>query len=149
MPLIRSRNEYFILLFFSMAMVSRCSCFFRAMTVLGAENQLSDSTYFALMPAHCAECTSSTMTSVALRLAWSLLLPARERPLQRAASHSRFLSSAAERQAVNALNEKLNSICKVKETLIKAFPAPDLRRKAADSTVNPCASAGGAKEILI
>ena len=36
-----------------------------------------------------------------------------------------------------------------KETLIKAFPAPDLRRKAANSIANPCASAGGFKEILI
>ena len=38
---------------------------------------------------------------------------------------------------------------KNRETLIKAFPAPDLRREAANSTVNPCASAGGAMEILI
>ena len=37
----------------------------------------------------------------------------------------------------------------IKETLIKAFPAPDLRRKAAYSLANPCASAGGSKEAMI
>ena len=42
-----------------------------------------------------------------------------------------------------------STIIKIRETLIKAFPAPDLRRKAANSAVNPCASARGAKEILI
>jgi hypothetical protein len=36
-----------------------------------------------------------------------------------------------------------------RETLIKAFPAPDLRREAAHSFANPCASAGGSKEVLI
>ena len=29
-----------------------------------------------------------------------------------------------------------------KETLIKAFPAPDLRRKAANSFANPCTFTG-------
>lgn len=38
---------------------------------------------------------------------------------------------------------------KDRETLIKAFPAPDLRREAAHSFANPCASAGGSKEVLI
>jgi hypothetical protein len=38
---------------------------------------------------------------------------------------------------------------KSRETLIKAFPAPDLRREAAHSFANPCASAGGSKEVLI
>ncbi len=36
-----------------------------------------------------------------------------------------------------------------RETLIKAFPAPDLRCEAAFSFANPCASAGGSKEVLI
>jgi len=36
----------------------------------------------------------------------------------------------------------------VRETLIKAFPAPDLRCEAAISLANPCASAGGSKETL-
>ena len=39
--------------------------------------------------------------------------------------------------------------CIIKETLIKAFPAPDLRREAAHSFANPCASAGGSKEAMI
>jgi hypothetical protein len=37
----------------------------------------------------------------------------------------------------------------IKETLIPAFPAPNLRSEAAFSTANSCASSGGAKEILI
>ena len=37
----------------------------------------------------------------------------------------------------------------IRETLIKEFPAPALRRKAANSTANPCASAGGTEETLI
>ena len=45
----------FCLAFFIMAMVSRCSCFFSSSIVLGAENQLSNRIYFAVMPAHCAE----------------------------------------------------------------------------------------------
>ena len=53
----------------------------------GAENQLSNRTYRAVMPAHLAEWTSSTMTSVALRRACRRLLPARERP-----SHEEFPS---------------------------------------------------------
>ena len=77
-------------------MVSRRSCFFNSSIVLGAENQLSNRTYFAVMPAHCAEWTSSTMTSVALRRDWRRLLPARERPSHCFPSQSRFLSSAAE-----------------------------------------------------
>ncbi len=32
---------------------------------------------------------------------------------------------------------------------MKAFPAPDLRYKAADSAANPCASAGGSEEAVI
>lgn len=47
----------------------------------------------------------------------------------------------------------------IRETLIKAFPAPDLRCEAAVSpciqsnisssiVMNPCASTGGSKEIL-
>lgn len=35
------------------------------------------------------------------------------------------------------------------ETLIKAFPAPDFRRKAAYFFANLCASAAGSKEVLI
>jgi hypothetical protein len=35
------------------------------------------------------------------------------------------------------------------ETLIKAFPAPNLRCEATFSTANSCASAGGIREILI
>ena len=35
------------------------------------------------------------------------------------------------------------------KTLIKAFSAPDLRRKAAFSVANPCASCEAAKEVLI
>ena len=42
-----------------------------------------------------------------------------------------------------------NVVCRSRETLIKAFPAPDLRREAAHSFANPCASAGGSKEVLI
>ena len=37
----------------------------------------------------------------------------------------------------------------VRETLIKAFPAPDLRCKAAFTPANPCASAGGSEEAMI
>ncbi len=37
----------------------------------------------------------------------------------------------------------------VRETLIKAFPAPDLRCEATVSLANPCASAGGSEETLI
>ncbi len=36
----------------------------------------------------------------------------------------------------------------LRETLIKAFPVPDLRCEAAPSYANPCISAGGAKETL-
>lgn len=32
---------------------------------------------------------------------------------------------------------------------MKAFPAPDLRREAAYTIANPCASAGGCKEVMI
>jgi len=35
------------------------------------------------------------------------------------------------------------------ETLMKAFPAPDLRGEAADSFANLCASATGSKEVLL
>ncbi|MDE7297555.1 MAG: hypothetical protein K2N94_01845 [Lachnospiraceae bacterium] len=49
------------------------------------------------------------------------------------------------------LNSILLTIMKYqyKETLFKAFPAPDLRREAAYSLANPCASAGGSGEVLI
>lgn len=77
-------------------MVSRYSCFFRSSIVLGAENQLSNRTYLAAMPAHCAEWSSSTMASVALRRDWRYLFPARERPSYCFPPQSRFLSSAAE-----------------------------------------------------
>ncbi len=36
-----------------------------------------------------------------------------------------------------------------RETLIKAFPAPDLRCKAAYSPANPCASAEGSRDAMI
>jgi len=35
------------------------------------------------------------------------------------------------------------------ETLMKAFPAPDLRREAAYSSANLCASGKGSKEVLL
>ncbi len=35
-----------------------------------------------------------------------------------------------------------------RETLMKAFPAPDLRCKAAFSSANPCTSAKGSKEAI-
>jgi hypothetical protein len=35
------------------------------------------------------------------------------------------------------------------ETLMKAFPAPNLRCEATFSAANSCASAGGIREILI
>ena len=47
---------------------------------MGAENQLTNRTYLAVIPAHCAEWISSTITSVAFRRAWRRLLPARDRP---------------------------------------------------------------------
>ena len=65
--------------FFIMAMVLRCSCIFRVMIVFGAENQLSNSTYLAVIPAHCAEWISSTITSVAFRRDWRRLFPVRNR----------------------------------------------------------------------
>ncbi len=37
----------------------------------------------------------------------------------------------------------------IRETLLKAFPAPDLRCEAAGSTANPCASAGGSEEAVV
>jgi len=37
----------------------------------------------------------------------------------------------------------------VRETQMKAFPAQDLRREAAYSSANLCASVGGSKEVLI
>jgi len=37
----------------------------------------------------------------------------------------------------------------LRETLIKVFPAPDLRREAAYSSANLCASATDSKEVLI
>ena len=36
-----------------------------------------------------------------------------------------------------------------RETLIKAFPAPDSRREAAYSSANPCAFAKGSEEAMI
>ncbi len=36
-----------------------------------------------------------------------------------------------------------------RETLMKAFPVPDLRCEAAFSFANPCASAGGSEEDAI
>ncbi len=36
-----------------------------------------------------------------------------------------------------------------RETLIKAFPAPDLRCEATKTPANPCASAGGSEEAMI
>lgn len=35
--------------------ITQTSCFFSSNNVLGAENQLSNRTYFAVMSAHCAE----------------------------------------------------------------------------------------------
>ena len=37
----------------------------------------------------------------------------------------------------------------IRETLIKAFPVPDLRCEAAISLANPCTSTGGSKETMI
>ncbi len=37
----------------------------------------------------------------------------------------------------------------VRETLIKAFPSPDLRCEAANSFANPCDPPAAAKEMLI
>jgi len=37
----------------------------------------------------------------------------------------------------------------LREALIQAFPAPDLRREAAFSFANLCASAGGSQEVLM
>ncbi len=62
-----NRYRHRILLFLTMAIVSGCSWFFSAIMVFGAENQLSNKTYRAVMPAHWAEWVSSTMTSVAFR----------------------------------------------------------------------------------
>jgi len=45
--------------------------------------------------------------------------------------------------------QKCRALALLRETLMKAFPAPDLRREAADSSANLCASAGGSKEVLI
>jgi len=36
-----------------------------------------------------------------------------------------------------------------RETLMKAFPAPDLRCEATLTPANPCASAGGSEEAMI
>ncbi len=62
-------------------------------------------------------------------------------PLLRYASFSVFTQICIQNMIIR--------ICRLRETLIKAFPAPDLRREAAHSFANPCASAGGSKEVLI
>lgn len=87
---------YFVLLFFITAMESRCSCFFRVMSVFGTENQLSNNTYPAKMSVHCMEWISSAMPFVTLRCDWRCLLSARERSSQCPTPQSRFLSSVAE-----------------------------------------------------
>lgn len=74
-------------------------CFFKAVTVLGDENQLSNKTYFAVLPADCADRMSSSITSVAFRLDWMRRLPASERPSYALPFSKRLLSLAADSRA--------------------------------------------------